>query len=87
MGGPGECGASEKAVEEAGVERVEDLVEVVVMADVGEDAFAAASLADVLGLFGDGLGGDVAAVAVGVCAGDGLFVELGEKDVGNGVVN
>ena len=53
----------------------------------GGDAFAAASLADVFGLFGDGLGGDVAAVAVGVVAGDGLFVELGEKDVGDGVMD
>jgi hypothetical protein len=29
----------------------------------------------------------VAAVTVGVGAGDGLFVELGEEDVGDGVVN
>ncbi len=49
--------------------------------------FAAAGLADVLGLPGDGLGGDVAAVAVGVGGGDGLFVELGEEDVGDGVVD
>jgi hypothetical protein len=74
-------------VEEAGVEGLEDLVEVVVMADVGEDALAAAGLADVLGLAGDGLGGDVAAVAVGVDGGDGLFVELGEEVVGDGVVD
>jgi hypothetical protein len=38
-------------------------------------------------LFGDGLGGDVAAVAVGVDAGDGFLVELGEKDVGDGVMD
>jgi hypothetical protein len=38
-------------------------------------------------LFGDGLGGDVAAVAVGVGAGDGLLVELGEEDVGDGVMD
>jgi hypothetical protein len=44
-------------------------------------------LTDVLGLLADGLGGDVAAVAVGVDAGDGLFVELGEEDVGDGVVD
>jgi hypothetical protein len=87
MCGPGEGWAAEEAVEETGVEGVEDLVEVVVMADVGEDAFAAASLTDVLGLFGGGLRGDVAAVAVGVGAGDGLFIELGEKDVGDGVVD
>ena len=38
-------------------------------------------------MFGDGFGGDVAAVAVGVGAGDGLFVELGEEDVGDGVMD
>jgi hypothetical protein len=41
----------------------------------------------VLGLFGNGFGGDVAAVAVGVDAGDGFLVELGEEDVGDGVMN
>jgi hypothetical protein len=46
-----------------------------------------AGLADVLGLFGDGFGGDVTAVTVGVGAGDGLSVELGEEDVGDGMVN
>jgi hypothetical protein len=74
-------------VEEAGVEGLEDFVEIVMVAGGGGEAFTAAGLADVLGLFGDGLGGDVAAVAVGVGAGDGLFVELGDEDVGDGVVN
>jgi hypothetical protein len=87
MGGPGEGGAAEEAVEEAGVEGFEDFVEIVVMAGCSGEALAAAGLADVLGLFGDGLGGDVAAVAVGVDAGDGLFVELGEEDVGDGVMD
>jgi hypothetical protein len=74
-------------VEETGVQGLEDLVEIVVVADGGGEAFAAASLADVLGLAGDGFGGDVAAVAVGVGGGDGFLVELGEEDVGDGVVN
>jgi hypothetical protein len=74
-------------VEETGVQRFEDLVEIVVVADRGGEALAAASLADVLGLAGDGFGGDVAAVAVGVGGGDGLLVELGEEDVGDGVVD
>ncbi|MBB5315903.1 hypothetical protein [Tunturibacter empetritectus] len=87
MGRPGEGGAAEESVEEAGVEGFEDFVEVVVMAGGGGEALAAASLADVLGLAGDGLGGDVAAVAVGVGGGDGLLVELGEEDVGDGVVD
>jgi hypothetical protein len=74
-------------VEETGVQGVEDLVEVVVMADGRGEALASASLADVFGLAGDGFGGDVTAVAVGVGWGDGLFVELGEEDVGDGVVD
>jgi hypothetical protein len=74
-------------VEEAGVKGLEDLVEVVVVADGSGEALASAGLADVLGLAGDGVGGDVAAVAVGVGGGDGLLVELGEEDVGDGVVD
>jgi hypothetical protein len=77
MRGPGERGAAEEPVEETSVERLEDFVEIVVVAGGGGDAFAASALADVFGLFGDGFGGDVAAVAVGVGAGDGLLVQLG----------
>jgi hypothetical protein len=87
VGAPGEGGAAEEAVEETGVEGFEDFVEVVVVAGGGGEALAAAGLADVLGLFGDGLGGDVAAVAVGVGAGDWFFVEFGQEDVGDGVVD
>ena len=74
-------------MEETGVEGLEDFVEIVVVAGGGRDAFTTASLADVLGLFGDSFGGDVAAVAVGVGSGDGLLVKLGEKDVGDGAMN
>jgi hypothetical protein len=74
-------------VEETGVQGFEDLVEIVVVADGGGEAFAPSGLADVLGLAGDGFGGDVAAVAVGVGGGDWLLVELGEEDVGDGVVD
>ena len=87
MGAPGEGGAAEEAVEETGVEGLEDFVEIVVVAGGCGEAFAAAGLADVLGLFGDGFGGDVAAVAVGVSAGYRLLVELGEEDVGDGVMD
>jgi hypothetical protein len=74
-------------VEETGVQGFEDLVEIVVVADGGGEAFVAAGLADVLGLAGDGFGGDVAAVAVGVGGGDGLLVELREEDMSDGVVD
>jgi hypothetical protein len=87
VGAPRKCGAAEKTVEEAGVERLEDLVEIVVMADGSEDALAAAGLADVFRLAGDSLGGDVTAVAVGVGRCDWLFIKLGEQDVGYGSVD
>ena len=87
VGAPGEGGAAEEAVKETGVERLEDFVEIVVVAAGGGEAFAAAGLANVFGLFGDGLGGDVPAVAVGVDAGYGFLVELGEEDVGDGVMD
>ena len=74
-------------MEEAGVEGLEDLVEVVVVAEWCEDALAAAGLANVLGLTRDGLGGDVAAIPVGVRGGNGFFVELGEQNVGDGAVD
>ena len=87
MGAPGEGGAAEETVEEAGVEVLEDLVEVVVVADGRGEAFAATGLADMLGLFGDGFRGDVAAIPVGVRGGNGFFVELGEQNVGDGAVD
>src|SRR5258707_830538 len=87
MGAPGEGGAAEEAVEETGIEGLEDFVEIVVVAGGGGEALAAAGLADVLGLFGDGFGGDVAAGAVGGGAGYRLLVELGEEDVGDGVMD
>jgi hypothetical protein len=85
VGAPCERGPTEEAVKEASVERLEDFVKVVVVAGGCGEALAPAGLANVLGLFGDGFGGDVAAVTVGVSAGDGLLVELGEEDVGDSV--
>ena len=74
-------------MEEAGVERLEDLVEIVVMADGRGETFASAGLSDVLGLFRDSFGGDVTAIAIGVESRDGFLVELGEEDVGDGVMD
>jgi hypothetical protein len=87
VGAPGKGGAAEEAVEEARVEGLEDFVQVEVVAGGGGETLAAAGLADMFGLAGDGVGGDVAAVAVGVNGGDGLLVELGQEDVGDGVMN
>jgi hypothetical protein len=87
VGAPGEDRAPEKAVEEARIERVEDLVEVEVVAHWGENSLAAASLADVFGLTRDCFGGDVAAVAVGVRGSDGLPVKLRKQDMRDGMVD
>ncbi len=87
VGRPGESGSAEKSVEEAGVEGFEDFVEIVVVAAGSGDALAAAGLADLLSLASYCLGADVAAVAVGVDWRDRLFVELGEEDVSDGVVD
>jgi hypothetical protein len=53
MGAPGEGWASEEAVKETSIETFEDLVEVVVMADMGENALTSPSLSNLLGLSGD----------------------------------
>ena len=54
VGGPGERGSAEESVEESGVQGFEYLVQIVVMACRGEEALAAARLADMLGLFRNG---------------------------------
>ena len=87
MGAPSQRGAAEKAVEEAGVERLEDFVEIIVVADRCGEAFASPRLTDMLGLFGDRVRGDVASIAVGVESGDGLSIELGQQDVGDSVMD
>ncbi len=60
---PGQVGTAEEPVEEARVERVEDLFEVKEAALRTEVAFAAASVADELGLVRDGGRGGEAFVA------------------------
>ena len=74
-------------MEEAGVERLEDLVEIVVVANRGEDALAASRLPNLFGLPRDGFRGDMAAIAVGVDWSYRLLVELGLEDVRDGAVD
>ena len=81
---PGELRAAEEAREEADVEGVEDLIEVVVAALGAKVALAAAGVADELGLAGDGGRGGEALVAEVLGGADGLLVELGEENVGDG---
>jgi hypothetical protein len=74
-------------VEESHVERIEDLVEIVAVAGVTGESLAAAGLSDVLCLFGDSFRGDMPSIAVGVGTSNGLLVQLGEQDVGDGMMN
>ena len=82
---PGEVGAAEQPAEKARVERVEDLFEMKVAAFRAEVALAAARRADELGLARDGGRGGEALVAQVVRGVDGLAIELGKKDVRDGV--
>ena len=82
---PGQNGLAHQAMEELVVEFVEDFFEVVVVAARWEQALAAALLADLLGLFADCFGGDVAAITVVVNAGDRFLVKLRKQDMRDGL--
>jgi hypothetical protein len=84
---PGEDRASEKTMEEARIQRIEDLIQIKLMTYGSEDALPSAGLADVLGLTRDGFRRDVATVAIGVCGGDGFLVKLCKQDMRYSVVD
>ena len=82
---PGQLGPTEQAAEEANVKRIKDFIQIEKMALGAEEALAAASAANQLGLARDrGAGGKplIAHVVRGV---DGLLIELGDEDVSDGV--
>lgn|SRR5579862_4996546 len=81
---PGEVGAAEKTSEEAQVQRVEHFFKVVVAAFGSGVALASAGVADQLGLAGNGRAGGETLEAQVLRGIDGLAVELGEEDVGDG---
>jgi len=82
---PGQLGPAQQAPEEAGVERVEDLIQVVVPALGAEVALAAARMANQFGLARDRGAGREALVAQVLGGLNGPLVELGKQDVGDGV--
>ena len=84
---PGEVGTAKQAAEEARVERVEDLFEMKIAALWAKVALAAARGADEIRLARDGGAGGKALVAQIVRPVDGFAVELGEKDVRDGVMD
>ena len=87
MFAPGQVGTAKQTAEEARVERIENFVEMIIAAFGSEEALAAACVADEVGLARDGGTGREALVAQVVRPVDGLAIELGEKDVSDGVVD
>jgi hypothetical protein len=87
VGAPGQGGAAKKTVKETDVERLEDFVEIVVMACRCRESFPATGLADVFRLSRYGLRGDMTAIAVRVQTRDRFPVKLREQDVGDGVMD
>ena len=81
---PCEHRPSQQTVEEAPVDRLEDLFQIVEAAHGGMDLLASARLPGVFGLPADGFRRCVTAVAVGVRSGDRLAIELGKQDVRDG---
>src|SRR6185503_19521509 len=81
---PGELRAAHESVEEALIERLENLVQIVMKPLRGGNSLAASHLANALALANDGFAGGEAAVAVGVGGINGLAIELGEQDMRDG---
>lgn len=74
-------------MEKPRIERLEDLLEVVMVAYRCQDALTSSGLPNVLGLSRDGLRRDMPPVAVGVDRGDRFLVQLGQQDMSDRVVN
>ena len=87
LAAPSKLRTAHKAVEEAAVEVVENFFEMIVMAAGRADVFASAKLAHEARFGGEIVARDVASVAGAVGAIDRLAVELGQKDVRDGVEN
>lgn len=82
---PGEVWTAEQPAEKTRIERVENFIKIKVAAFGAEEALAATRRADELGLARDGGRGGEALVAQVVRPVDGLAIELGKKNVCDGV--
>src|ERR1039458_6663114 len=81
---PAELRPPQQTVEICGIEPLEDLVEIEMLAFGPGNEFAAADLFDQVGLPADVAAIEVKAIAVGVDGRSGPAVELAEKDVRQG---
>lgn len=84
---PREYRPAEQTMKKAHIERVKDLVQVVVVAMRSKNALTATRPPDVFGLTRDRLGRDVATIAVGMIGRDRLFVEFCQQNMSDGMVN
>src|ERR1035441_909538 len=82
---PAELRPAQQTIEIFGIEPLEDLVEIEMLAFGPGDELAAADLLDQVGLPADVAAIEVEAVAVGVDGCCGLTVELTEKDICQGL--
>ena len=82
---PGHLRSSHQAVEEAKIQVVKNLVEIIVLALGTLNALASAQLADELRLLRHGVTAGVFAVTRSVGSVNGLAMELGDEDVQDGI--
>ncbi len=82
---PGHLRSSHQAMEEAEIQVVKNLVEIVMLALGALDALASAHLADELRLLRHGVAADVFAVTSGVGCINGLAMKLGDEDMQDGI--
>src|ERR1017187_3989315 len=82
---PAELRLAQETIEIFGIEPLEDLVEIEMLAFGPGDELAAADLFDQVGLPADVAAIEVEAIAVGVDGRTGLAVELAEKDMRQGL--
>src|ERR1700690_311902 len=78
---PGELRPPHESVEEAAVEVVEDLFQMVVVSAGRVDMLASANLPDEAGFGGHVVAGGIAAITGAINAIDRLAIQLGEQDV------
>ena len=82
---PGHLRPGHQAMEEAEIQLVKNLVEIIVLTFGSLNALASAQLADELGFLRHGMAAGIFAVTRGMCRVNGLAMELGDEDMQDGI--